>query len=64
MNPRELGKFFARMEKDTEFQRFYGGMYNALRLCYRRIMDEKAPPVDETERRLKSAVLHSLDEEA
>lgn len=61
MNPRELCKFFMRMEKDTGFQRFYGGLYDAMRLCYRRILDEKA--VDETEKRLKSAVLHSLEEE-
>ena len=54
MNPRELGQLFERMEKGTGFQRFYGGMYEALCLCYWRIMDEKAP----------SAVLHSLDEES
>ena len=64
MNPRDLSKFFMRMEKDTGFQRFYGGLYDAMRLCYWRILDEKAPTVDETEKRLKSAVLHLLEEES
>ena len=35
-----------------------------MRLCYRRILDEKAPTVDETEKRLKFAVLHLLEEES
>ena len=64
MNPHEMSKFFVRMEKDIGFQRFYGGLYDAMRLCYRSVMDEKAPVVSETEKRLKSAVLHSLEEES
>ncbi len=64
MNPGELGKFFTRMEKDVGFQRFYGGLYDAMRLCYRRILDKKAPVVETTEKRLKTAVLQSLEEES
>ena len=64
MNPQDLSRFFTRMEKDTGFQRFYRGLYDAMRLCYRSIMDEKAPTVEDTEKRLKAAVLHSLVEEA
>ena len=64
MNPRDLSKFFTRMEKDVGFQRFYGGLYDAMHLCYRSIVDEKAPAVEDTEKRLKAAVLHSLEEES
>ena len=64
MNPRDLSKFFTRIEKDVGFQRFYGGLYDAMRLCYRSIMDEKAPAVEDMEKRLKAAVLHSLEEES
>jgi len=63
MNPGDLYKFFTRMEKDVGFQRFYGGLYDAMRLCYRSIMDKKAPAVETTEKRLKAAVLQSLEEE-
>jgi hypothetical protein len=64
MNPGDLYKFFTRMEKDVGFQRFYGGLYDAMRLCYRSIMDKKAPAVETTEKRLKAAVLQSLEEES
>jgi len=63
MNPGDLYKFFTRMEKDVGFQRFYGGLYDAMRLCYRSIMDKEAPVVETTEKRLKAAVLQSLEEE-
>ena len=55
---------FARMEKNVGFQQFYGGLYDAMRLCYRRIMDKKAPVVETTEKKLKAAVLQSLEEES
>jgi len=64
MNPRDLCKFFTRMEKDVGFQRFYGGLYDAMRLCYRSVMDKKAPAVETSEKRLKAAVLQSLEEES
>ena len=64
MNPRDLVKFFVRMERNVGFQQFYGGLYDAMRLCYRRIMDKKAPVVEITEKRLKLAVLQSLEEES
>ena len=64
MNPQDLCKFFERMEKNVGFQQFYGGLYDAMRLCYRRIMDRKAPVVEITEKRLKLAVLQSLEEES
>ena len=61
MNPRELSKFFVRMEKDMGFQRFYRRLYNGMRLCYFRMFKEK---VEEVKKRLKSAVLLSLKEES
>ena len=64
MNPQDLCKFFERMDKNVGFQQFYGGLYDAMRLCYRRIMDKKAPVVEITEKRLKLAVLQSLEEES
>ena len=64
MNSRDLCKFFERMEKNVGFQQFYGGLYDAMRLCYRRIMDKKAPVVETTEKKLKAAVLQSLEEES
>ena len=64
MNPRELVKFFMRMERNVGFQQFYGGLYDAMRLCYRRMVDKKAPVVEVTEKRLRSAVLQSLEEES
>ncbi len=30
MNPQDLSRFFTRMEKDTGFQRFYRGLYDAM----------------------------------
>ena len=64
MNPQDLHKFFERMEKNVGFQQFYGGLYDAMRLCFLRIMDKKAPVVEITEKRLKLAVLQSLEEES
>jgi len=64
MNPRELVKFFMRMERNVGFQQFYGGLYDAMRLCYQRMMDKKAPVVEIREKRLKLAVLQSLEEES
>ena len=64
MNPQDLCKFFERMEKNVGFQQFYGGLYDAMWLCYRRIMDKKAPVVEITEKRLKLAILQSLEEES
>jgi len=63
MNPSELTKFFVRMEKDVGFQRFYGGLYDGMRLCHMRILNEKAPVVEEVEKRLRQAVGNSLQEE-
>jgi len=64
MNPREAVKFFTRMQRNVGFQQFYAGQYDAMRLCYRRMMDEKAPVVEITEKRLRLAVLQSLEEES
>jgi len=50
------------MEKDVGFQQFYGGLYDGMRLCHMRIFDEKAPVVEEEERRLRLAVCNSLEE--
>ena len=63
MNPAELPKFFIRFEKDIGFQRFYGGLYDGMRLYHLRILDEKAPVVEEVEKRLRMAVSNSLEEE-
>ena len=55
------------LHKDGEgcrVPRFYRGLYDAMHLCYRSIVDEKAPAVEDTEKRLKAAVLHSLEEES
>ncbi len=64
MNPCELVKFFTRMQRNVGFQQFYAGLYDAMRLCYQRMMDEKAPVVKITEKRLRLAVLQSLEEES
>ena len=64
MNPQDLHKFFERMENNVGFQQFYGGLYDAMRLCFLRIMDKKAPVVEITEKRLKVAVLQLLEEES
>ena len=46
------------------FPRFYGGLYDGMRLCYQRMFNEKALVVEEVKKRLKLAVLHSLEEES
>jgi len=62
MEPLEMSKFFLRMEKDVGFQQFYGGLYDGMRLCHVRIFNERAPVVEEVEKRLRLAVCNSLEE--
>ena len=41
MNPSELTKFFCRMENDVRFRKFYGGIYDGLRLTGCNSLEEK-----------------------
>ena len=63
MNPDRLRGFFARMIRDPWFQTHYANMYDAMRLCYRRICDENAPRVKKVEVQLCNAVKKSLEVE-
>ena len=63
LNPDRLRGFFARMIRDPWFQTHYANMYDAMRLCYRRMCDENAPRVKKVEVQLCNAVRKSLEVE-
>jgi len=63
MNPDRLRGFFARMIRDPWFQTHYANMYDAMRLCYRRMCDEDAPRAKKVEVQLNNTVRKSLEVE-
>ena len=57
VNPAKILDFFNRMNKDTGFHIFYGGMYEGMKLIYRQLFDSD-PPVNV---KLKEHLLGKLD---
>jgi len=59
MNPNQQRGFFLRMICGPWFQTHYANMYNAMRLCYRRMSDEDAFKFKKVEDQLNNAVKKS-----
>jgi len=63
MNPENRKVFFVRMIRDPWFQTHYANLYDAMRLCYLRVVDEEPPKVTKVEEILNKAVGNSLEME-
>ena len=60
LNPSRMKSFFARMCRDVGFQVHYANLYDAMRLSYKRLVDEDAPKVAKVEEILNKGVLSSF----
>ena len=63
VNPEKISDFLQRMKVDQKFRTYYYGLYDSLRLLYRRIYDETPVTVIQAEKHWSSKLDHVLDEE-
>ena len=63
MNPEKISEFLLRIKVDKIFSSYYFGLYDSLRLLYRRIYDEFSGIVIQAEKHWSSKLDHVLDEE-
>ena len=63
VNPAKILDFFNRMNKDTGFRIFYGGMYEGMKLIYRRMLDSDLPVNVKLEEHLLGKLDKKLEEE-
>ena len=63
VNPEKISEFLQRLKDDQKFRTYYHGLYDSLRLLYRRIYDESLVRVIQAEKRRSSKLDHVLKEE-
>ena len=63
VNPSKILDFFNRMNRNTGFRIFYGGMYERMKLIYRRIFDSDPPVNVKLEEHLEGKLDKKLEEE-
>ena len=63
MNPEKISDFLHRMKVDKIFRSHYYGLYDSLRLLYRRIYDKSSVIVIQAEKHWSSKLDHILKEE-
>ena len=61
--PREDLEFLQRMKVDQRFRTYYYGLYDSLRLLYRRVYNETPATVIQAEKNWSSKLDHVLDKE-
>ena len=61
-NPEKISEFLHRMKMDQKFRTYYYGLYDSLRLLYRRIYDESTVMVIQAEKYWSSKLDHVLEE--
>ena len=63
MNPEKISEFLHRMKVDKIFRSYYYGLYDSLRLLYRRIYDESSVIVIQAEKHWTTKLDHVLKEQ-
>ena len=63
VNPEKISEFLHRMKVDKIFRSYYYGLYDSLRLLYRRIYDESSVIVIQAEKHWTTKLDHVLKEQ-
>ena len=63
MNPEKISEFLLRIKVDKIFSSYYFGLYDSLRLLFRRIYDKSSVIVIQAEKCWSSKLNHVLEEE-
>ena len=63
MNPKKSSEFLQRMKVDQKFKSYYYGLYDSLRLLYRRIYYESLVTVIQAEKDWSRKLDHFLEDE-
>ena len=63
VNPERISKFLHRMKIDSIFRTYYHGLYDFIRLLYKRIFEKHSPIVIQSEKQWSYRIDYVLEEE-